>query len=194
MRCVEPRVKLNAKKPKPGVALSSGDIELFRQAVHGATPLCAPERIAYCERPPAVPVQSLLDAHAALTESLRGPIPWEQSMEAGEELAFLREGLARDTLRKLRRGHWAIQDEIDLHGLNREQARLRLAEFLKSCVKRKLRCLRVVHGKGLRSPRREPVLKAKVNQWLAQRDEVLAFCQAPAASGGSGALLLLLKG
>ncbi|MBI2319235.1 MAG: Smr/MutS family protein [Betaproteobacteria bacterium] len=186
-------MKRSPKRPKPGAALSRGDIELFRRAVHGATPLSAPKRIAYSERPPAVPVQSLLDAHATLSESIRGPIPWEQSMETGEELAFLREGLARDTLRKLRRGHWTIQDEIDLHGQNREQAKALLAEFLKTCVKRKLRCVRVVHGKGLRSPRREPVLKAKVNQWLAQRDEVLAFCQAPAASGGGGALLLLLK-
>jgi DNA-nicking Smr family endonuclease len=115
-------------------------------------------------------------------------------METGEELTFLRDGLPRDTLRKLRRGHWAIQDEIDLHGLNRDEARACLCEFLKACIKRKLRCLRIVHGKGLRSPRREPVLKSKMNQWLAQRDEVLAFCQAPESAGGAGALLLLLKG
>jgi len=187
-------MKRISDQPQRGTAVSSGDIELFREAVRGTTPLAPPRRITHRERPPTVPVQSMLDTHEALSESLRGPIPWDQSMETGEELSFLRGGLGRDTLRKLRRGHWAVQDEIDLHGLNRDQARVYLSEFLKACIKRKLRCLRIVHGKGLRSPRREPVLKGKVNEWLAQRDEVLAFCQAPASSGGAGALLLLLKG
>jgi len=86
-----------------------------------------------------------------------------------------------------------VQDVVDLHGLNRPQARLLLSEFLGVCVKRGLRCVRVVHGKGLRSPRREPVLKGKVQQWLLKRDEVLAFCEAPRNQGGSGALLVLLK-
>ncbi len=186
-------MKSATKPSRPPISLPKSDIELFRRAVRDATPLKPPARVPAREQPPAVPVQSLLDAHQTLSESLQGPIPWEQSMETGEELVFLRQGLARDTLRKLRRGHWTIQGEIDLHGLNRDQARVCLVEFLKSCVRRKLRCLRVVHGKGLRSPRREPVLKAKVHQWLAQRDEVLAFCQAPASAGGAGALLLLLK-
>ena len=106
---------------------------------------------------------------------------------------FVRDGLGREVLRKLRRGHWIVQDCVDLHGLNREEARPRLAEFLGACVKRGLRCVRVIHGKGLRSPRGEPVLKGKVQRWLAQRDEVLAYCQAPANEGGSGALLVLLS-
>jgi len=82
---------------------------------------------------------------------------------------------------------------VDLHGLDRIQARTRLAEFLGGCLRRGLRCVRVVHGKGLRSPGHEPVLKGMVLQWLARRDEVLAFCQAPGNQGGGGALLLLLK-
>lgn len=182
------------KRPsaKGSVVLSS-DAELFRQAVHGAIPIDPPERITHREKPPAVPVQSILDQYEALSESITGPIPWEQSMETGEELVFLRTGLPRDTLRKLRRGHWSIQDEVDLHGLNRDEAKLRLTGFLGNCVKRGLRCLRIVHGKGLRSPQREPVLKGKMSQWLSQRDEVLAYCQAPSAWGGAGALLVLLK-
>jgi len=85
-----------------------------------------------------------------------------------------------------------VQDVVDLHGLNREQARLSLAEFLGGCLKRGLRCVRVVHGKGLRSPGKEPILKGKVQLWLARREEVLAYCEAPANLGGSGALLVLL--
>ncbi len=139
-------------------------------------------------------MQSLLDGHEALAESGTGPIPWEQSMETGEELAYLRPGLGNDVLRKLRRGHWVTQDELDLHGMTRAQAHPLISEFLAGCGKRGLRCVRIVHGKGLRSPNREPVLKGKIRTWLARRDDVLAFCQAPAAEGGAGAMLVLLKG
>lgn len=154
----------------------------------------ATQRVAHVEKPPPVPVQSLLDTHAALTESVRGGIPWEESMETGEELVYLREGLPRDVLRKLRRGHWVTQDDIDLHGLNRDQARELLADFLSECIRRGLRCVRIVHGKGLGSPNREPVLRGKIRGWLAKRSEILAYCQAPANLGGSGATTVLLSG
>jgi DNA-nicking Smr family endonuclease len=138
-------------------------------------------------------VQSLLDGHEAIAESLEGPLSQEQSIETGQEPSYLRAGLGRDVLRKLRRGHWVVQDTLDLHGLNREEARLSLAQFLGACLKRGLRCVRIVHGKGLRSPGKEPVLKGKVQLWLARREEVLAFCEAPANQGGSGAMLVLLR-
>jgi len=115
-------------------------------------------------------------------------------METGEELAYLRRGLGGDVLKKLRRGHWVTQDELDLHGLTRAQAQPLVSEFLSRCLKRGLRCVRIIHGKGLRSPNREPVLKARIRTWLARREDVLAFCQAPASEGGSGALLVLLRG
>ncbi len=175
-------------------SLPEDEVALFREAVRGATPLRVPARAPLqVKSPPPVPVQSLLDAHDALAESVSGPISSEQSMETGEELTFLRNGQGRDVLRKMRRGHWVVQDQLDLHGLNSEQARRLLTEFVGRCSKRGVRCVRVVHGKGLRSPNREPVLKGKVRQWLAQREEVLAYCQAPANQGGSGALLVLLK-
>lgn len=176
--------------------LHAEDIALFRDAVRGTKPIRKPNRAATGgdEVPPPVPVQSLLDAHDTLAESVSGPIDWEQMMETGEELVFLRPGLSREILRRLRRGHWVVQDHFDLHGMNSEQARHLLAQFLAACSKRALRCIRIVHGKGLRSPNREPVLKNKVRVWLARRDDVLAFCQAPADQGGGGALLVLLKG
>ncbi|HLQ02838.1 MAG TPA: Smr/MutS family protein [Burkholderiales bacterium] len=170
------------------------DATLFRDAVRDATPLEPSERLwRKGKSVPPVPVQSLLDVHDALAESLTGPISLDQSIETGEELFYLRDGLGRNVLHKLRRGHWVVQDAVDLHGSNRDEARSLLAEFLGGCLKRGLRCVRVIHGKGLRSPKREPVLKGKVRQWLAQRDEVLAFCQAPTNQGGSGALLVLLR-
>ncbi len=115
-------------------------------------------------------------------------------METGDELVYLKLGLSRDLLRKLRRGHWVAQDELDLHGLNQVQARLMLGEFLAECRRRHLRCVRIIHGKGLRSPNREPVLKHKLNQWLPRCQEILAYSQAPQNLGGSGALLVLLDG
>ena len=127
------------------------------------------------------------DEAAALAESLAGPFSLDDALESGEALSYLREGMARETLRKLRRGHWAIQDGIDLHGLNRDQAAAIMVDFLNQCVARGRRCVRIVHGKGL------GILKAKLGNWLPQREEILAFCQAPANEGGSGALLVLLK-
>jgi DNA-nicking Smr family endonuclease len=166
---------------------------LFREAVRGTTPIRPVSRVPRRGKaPPPVPVQSLLDGHEAVAESLDGSLR-EEPVETGQEPWHLRSGLSRDVLRKLRRGHWVVQDVVDLHGLNRDEARLLLAEFLGSCLKRGLRCIRVVHGKGLRSPGREPVLKGKVQVWLLKRDEVLAFCEAPANQGGSGALLVLLR-
>jgi DNA-nicking Smr family endonuclease len=179
------------KRPRD---ISEDEVALFREAVRGATPIRSAPRVLQRGKPPLpVPVQSLLDGHEAIAESLEGPLSQEQSIETGQEPSYLRAGLGRDVLRKLRRGHWVVQDALDLHGLNREEARLSLAQFLGACLKRGLRCVRIVHGKGLRSPGKEPVLKGKVQLWLARREEVLAFCEAPANQGGSGALLVLLR-
>jgi DNA-nicking Smr family endonuclease len=177
---------MKSKAPAPE------DAELFRSAVGDAVPLKAPQRH---QKPapvvPAAPVQSLLDQHAALRESLHGDFG---DYEISEDETFLRPGIGRDVLRKLRRGEWRIQYEIDLHGMTRPEAHTQLNEFLRECMKRGARCVRIIHGKGLGSKNREPVLKGNVRAWLTRKDEVLAYCEAPAAQGGSGALLVLLKG
>lgn len=128
-----------------------------------------------------------------LRESLAGPASLDHLLDSGEELSFLRHGLSRQVLRKLRRGHWVVESELDLHGMNRAQAAEQLALFLRACVARHLRCVRIIHGKGLGSRNREPVLKNLLHKLLPRREDVLAFCQAPAAHGGGGALLVLLK-
>ena len=144
-------------------------------------------------RPRPIPVQRLRDERAVLNESLSDQDAWEAGFEAGDELNFLREGLASSTLRKLRRGHWLIQSEVDLHGLTVAEARPALVEFLNACLHDGLRCVRIIHGKGLGSKNGEPVLKRKVASWLMQRDEILAFCQARRTDGGGGAAVVLLK-
>ncbi len=168
--------------------------ELFRAAVADARPLRQPPRL---ERPaPKVrplPLQRWADDREVLTESLERTVDWDFDRQTGESLAYKREGVQLQVFRRLRRGHWVVQSELDLHGLTREEARAALGTFLAECLRRGLRCVRVIHGKGLGSRNREPVLKAKVAGWLAQREAVLAFCEAPPRDGGSGAVLVLLR-
>ena len=183
-----------AMKKSAGALIEETDAELFRQAVADARPLPHHGKaVRKKAAPPPYPVQSHLDEHDALVESLAAPLDAEDWMETGDEPTFLRTGLSRQVLRKLRRGGWVIQDQLDLHGFNRHEAREALAVFLASCLRRGARCVRVIHGKGLSSKDREPVLKTKVKLWLAQREEVLAYCQAKPVDGGSGALLVLLR-
>ena len=165
----------------------------FRRAVADAEPLDAAKRVIH--RRPAAPIarQRLRDERAALAESLAGPVSLDDAIDSGDELAYLRDGYPRDVLRKLRRGHWVVEDELDLHGMNRQQAAVSVSEFLRHCRRRRRLCVRIVHGKGLGSRHREPVLKGLLRKWLV-REDVLAFSQAPAAQGGSGAVLVLLKG
>jgi DNA-nicking Smr family endonuclease len=163
----------------------------FREAVADATPLAPTGRIAISPaRRQPYPYQSIQDERRALEESLER---WDQDAEIGDELCFLRPGLSQQILKKLRRGHWVVQDQLDLHGLNRFEARDMLSTFFNQCRQRGLRCVRVIHGKGLRSPNGEPVLKRTVALWLPLREEVLAFCQARFQDGGSGAVIVLLN-
>ena len=145
-------------------------------------------------RPGPVAKQRVRNEREVLNESLSDSDPWELGFEAGDELNFLRPGLASDTLRKLRRGYWKTQSEIDLHGLTVAEARPVVIEFLNNCWHDGLRCVRIIHGKGLGSKNGEPVLKRKVSSWLMQREEILAFCQARRTEGGGGAAVVLLKG
>ena len=114
-------------------------------------------------------------------------------LETDEALSYARPGVGPDVVRKLRKGNWVIQAQLDLHGMRRDQARESLGEFLRKCCKNGTRCVRIIHGKGNGSMNKEPVLKHKVRTWLVQKEEVLAFSQATAADGGSGALIVLLQ-
>ncbi len=132
------------------------------------------------------------DEASVLRESMSDAFTAASLLETDEHLSFLRDGAARDLLRKLRSGHWTVQRQLDLHGLRTDEAREALGRFLQQARRDELRCLRVIHGKGHGSPGKTPVLKSRVPAWLAQRQEVVAFVQARPVDGGSGALLVLL--
>ena len=162
-----------------------GEVAPLRTAARVSTPLPRPQPIAH---------QRLADDEAALQESLSDEFSIDTLLEIDEDLSFVRGGIGPDVLRKLRGGGWVTQDQLDLHGLRTDQARQALSQFVRDSMKRGMRCVRIIHGKGLGSLGKKPVLKNKVRNWLVQKDEVLAFCQARAADGGSGALMVLLKG
>jgi DNA-nicking Smr family endonuclease len=176
---------------------ADGDIDL-REAFADVQPLVRGNRATLPrEGPPSVPAQRLADEAAALAASRHGVeralAHWDVGQELEAEQTFLRKGLGGDVLVRLRRGHWSVQGELDLHRLTRDEARDAVTDFLNDARGHGWRCVRIVHGKGLSSANREPVLKGKVRRWLAQRDEVLAYCEAPRHAGGAGAVLVLLK-
>ena len=173
---------------------SRRDAELFRKSIGDVKPLSPPNKAEPAEqRPLPIARQRMADEQAALEESLSDEFNVDTLLDTDGELSYARPGISGDVLRKLRRGNWVIQAQLDLHGMRREEAREALAEFLRDAVKRGVRCVRVIHGKGLGSVNKEPVLKSKVRSWLVQKEEVIAFCQARAAEGGAGALVVLLK-
>jgi DNA-nicking Smr family endonuclease len=166
---------------------------LFMRAIGATEPLRHQAAVPLAPEPPApLPFQQQLDEQRVLRESLTDDFDVSTLLDADDAMSFRRPGIGTDVTRKLRAGEWSIQRQIDLHGLRTDEAREALGGFIREACKQGLRCVRVVHGKGLGSPGRQPVLKAKVQRWLIQKNETLAFVQAKPADGGAGALVVLL--
>jgi len=151
------------------------------------------DRVApYRRRRKPVPEQRRLDEQAVMDELSGGELDHSE-LETGEELLFARPGVQHAVLRRLRRGQYAIEAQLDLHGQTVVEARVSIARFLHESLSLGRRCVRVIHGKGRGSRGKQPVLKGKVNVWLRRKDEVLAFCPAQPTDGGHGAIYVLLK-
>ncbi len=173
----------------------------FRGAMQGVTKL--PESDRYVYRPVqeallrATPEQRRLsqeeDDALVLQESLSDLFDVDGLLDDDPTLSYAREGVGPDVVKKLRKRHWPIQDELDLHGMTRDVARGQVGDFIRRSMRRGVRCVRIIHGIGYGSPNGEPVLRSVVHSWLVQKDEVVAFCVANRADGGHGALVVLLK-
>jgi DNA-nicking Smr family endonuclease len=173
---------------------ATADAELFRRAIGEVAPIKATLRALHGRTPPpALPVQTRRDEQAVLAEALSDEYDPEVLLDSDDSLFYCRPGISQEVVRKLRRGHWIVQAQLDLHGMRRDEAREALADFIREVVKQGLRCVRVIHGKGLGSIGKEPVLKGKVRAWLVQKAHVIAFCEARANDGGAGAVLVLLQ-
>lgn len=191
------RLAAEAERERVAATLRLAEQErrVFELTVGPVTPLRRLDRVLHDrEQPPPEPRQREADERAVLLQALSDEIDIESLLETDETLSFRREGISLEVVRKLRRGHWALQAQLDLHGLRRDAAREALSHFIHDSSRRGLRCVRVVHGKGHGSPGREPVLKGRVRRWLVQKNEVLAFVQARGSDGGAGALIVLLTG
>ena len=167
--------------------------DLFARAIGATQPLRKAVAVQLTLEPPApIPVQQQLDEQRVMRETMSDEFDVSTLLDADDAMSFRRPGIGTEVTRKLRAGEWSIQRQLDLHGMRTEEAREALGSFIREAWKQGLRCVRVVHGKGLGSPGRQPVLKAKVQRWLIQKNETLAFVQAKPAEGGAGALLVLL--
>ena len=182
---------------KAAAAKAKAEEEFFALAVGIVKPLPIRHQPGHRASLPivqAAPIamQHQLDEQAVMREALSDEFDAETLLDTDDALSYRRPGIGTDVTRKLRKGGWSIQGQVDLHGLRREDAREALVDFIKDAARMGWRCVRVVHGKGLGSPGKTPVLKGKVQSWLIQKQEVLAFVQARPAHGGAGALVVLL--
>jgi DNA-nicking Smr family endonuclease len=170
------------------------DTRLFREAVQGAKKLRQDEAAAIARRRPAPQARfSRADRHAVLRESLSGEAG-DPELAAGDELVYHRAGVPMTVLRKLRRGQYRVQAEMDLHGMTVVEAKQALRDFLAEALDRQFRCVRIIHGKGLRSGHRGPVLKGAVSSVLRRVGAVVAYVSARPVDGGTGAVYVLLDG
>jgi len=175
-------------KPK----ISDADKALFREQATGTRKL-EQNKVNHPNKPRrAIPEQRLADDRQVLDDMFSDE-SYAEEVETGDELFFYRDGLQQKLLKQLRRGQLSVTAELDLHGYIVADARIALTEFLKDCRRHGDRCVRIVHGKGHGSRQKLPILKNKVNAWLQQRDEILAFCSARPVDGGTGAVYVLLK-
>ncbi|MGD8783723.1 MAG: Smr/MutS family protein [Thioalkalispiraceae bacterium] len=169
---------------------------LFRQAVSGSRRLKDDRAKPYRPRVKPVPRQRHRDEKAVLDESL-APLSLQHiidsDIESDDYLSFAQPGVQQSVMKKLRRGQYRIEAELDLHRMTSEQALNALRDFISQCQRQHIRCVRIIHGKGLGSENKLPVLKARVNSWLRQWNAILAFCSARPCDGGNGAIYALLK-
>lgn len=170
--------------------LDDDDMDLFMQAVAGVTPIVSDTVPEYKEKPKSPVRQKELDEQQVIMDSINRD--YMDTVESGEELLYVSNGINRQHVKRLKRGQFQIDHEIDLHGMTRDAAESALQVFYQNALNQEYRVIRIIHGKGY-SSEAHPVLKSMVAHWLPRHAHVLAFCSAPPTQGGTGAVLVLLK-
>ena len=169
---------------------------LFKEAVRNVKPLKIKSKTIEAQssapKPKPIANKFLEDEKKVLLDSLSDDYIYEDGM-LEDGLLFLSPGHSPDIIKKLKKGYWVVQGSIDLHGMVSQEAKSYIVDYIHQCKKKHIRCIRIIHGKGIGSKNKEPVLRNKVKNWLAQKDEVIAYAQAPKHDGGSGAVIVLLK-
>ncbi len=170
---------------------NDSDLKLFQKAMADVSPLGPENRInPVAKRPPAIARRQVFDEESVLEESLQA-FPSSVEIEPGENLLFLRPGYQKRILRRLRKGHFGTADTIDLHHMTQQTASQVLLDFIGRSVQSGFSCVRIIHGKGLRSTGK-PVLKIMTNNTLVTHSQVIAFSSCRPANGGAGAVDVLL--
>ena len=172
---------------------SEDDIRAFRDAVKGTRPLSATPRVRPNRPKPKPRARFRRLGEAEVLEDSLQLSPIDLEVEFGEELTYRRSRIQDAVMRRLRRGYYRVESELDLHGLTVPEAKSAMRDFLARAIARQCRCVRVIHGKGLGSGPRGPVIKQAVNVILRRTDPVVAFCTARPVDGGTGAIYVLLK-
>ncbi|MDR4513776.1 Smr/MutS family protein [Nitrosomonas sp.] len=173
----------------------SDDRALFHEAMKNVAPLAASDKtVPEVTKPSPHPRKKDPYNPCFLSDTVSATDSHFTEAVAGDEWSFSRPGVSRQTLRRLRRGYWQIRNRLDLHGLTQDIAKRYMADFLNESLQKHFRCVLIIHGKGLSSQDRIPILKNNIGSWLAQHHTVLAFCQASPENGGGGAVMVLLKG
>lgn len=172
-------------------SLSTEDVELFRQTIGKVKSIKQDNVLLQPEKkPPPRPRTKVADRDNPLQKLVDSPV---EILSHEDRLSFIAPGLQKNVLKKLRKGYFGPDADIDLHGLSSQEAKRQLLNFLHHCVENGCRCVHIIHGKGYRSPDNHPILKNEINLWLRQHKDVLAFCSAPPKEGGTGAVFVLLK-
>jgi len=170
------------------------DKKLFQEAVKNVKPLKIKSKTieVSVSKPKPIAKKFIEDEKKVLLDSISDDYIYD-NIESEDGLLYLRHGHSPDILNKLKKGYWVVQGSIDLHGMISKEAKSYIVDYIQDCKKRHIRCIRIIHGKGIGSKNKEPVLRNKVKNWLVQKDEVIAYAQAPRHDGGSGAVIVLLK-
>ena len=173
--------------------VTDDDRSMFRDAVGDVKPVTTGNKRQPDKKPPTIAAKMQHSDNQAVMRELMEDFQDVDLLETGEHLAWTAPGIQRSELKKLKSGKYAIQSELDLHGLTREQAKSAVTEFIREARAKELRCVRIIHGRGRKNPEQAPVLKRAIDAWLSHHKQVLAYCSAREHDGGTGAVYVMLR-